>query len=96
MDELYNEMLGMFLADGPDKIYQIEQCYDDKDYPNYAVYVHALKSTALSIGAESLSADAKELELAAKAGNEQLILEKHSLLIEHYENVLKEIQHKLN
>ncbi|MBQ6910194.1 MAG: Hpt domain-containing protein [Synergistaceae bacterium] len=41
---------------------EIENYFNNKDYKNYTIKVHALKSSARLIGAESLSQDAMHLE----------------------------------
>ena len=45
---------------------KIQKAFEDKNWKNYTIFVHALKSTALSIGGEQLGKIAKELE---RAGN---------------------------
>lgn len=45
----------------------IEQYYNDKDWTNYVVEVHALKSASKQIGAEALSKTAADLEAAGNA-----------------------------
>ncbi|MCR5560097.1 MAG: response regulator [Schwartzia sp.] len=47
---------------------EISQYFDEKDWKNYTVKVHALKSTARIIGAEELSERAMRLEDAGNAG----------------------------
>lgn len=49
--------------------------------------VHALKSTSLTIGAEALSSQAKELELAGKRGDADFIREHHSALMHAYDEL---------
>ncbi len=50
----------------------------------YAIKVHALKSASKTVGLDSLYDKALELELAAKAGNMDLIREKHAPLLEAF------------
>ncbi|MBR2733748.1 MAG: response regulator, partial [Selenomonadaceae bacterium] len=66
MSDLYKEVLLTFSRLKPDKQAQIQAAFDARDWKNYTVYVHALKSTALSIGGEKTSAVAKDLETAGK------------------------------
>ena len=63
---------------------EIEQFAADKDWRNYTILVHALKSSARLIGAEKLSEDAKYLEKCGDAENEAEILEKTPALLELY------------
>ncbi len=71
---------------------KIQAAYDSADWKNYEILVHALKSTSLSIGAESLSEQAKALELAAKDNKFDKIREEHGDLIAVYQKVCAEIK----
>ena len=51
----YLEMLEMFCTQGPEKEKEIQTLYDAENWKDYAIKVHALKSTSLTIGAERLS-----------------------------------------
>ena len=79
MSDLYKEVLLTFSRLKPDKQAQIQAAFDAGDWKNYTVYVHALKSTALSIGGEKTSAVAKDLETAGKilTASTSSELEKH-------------------
>lgn len=61
--------------------------YEKADWGEYAVRVHALKSTSLTIGAEQFSDKAKAMELEAKNGNVSYINENHSGLIKEYDEL---------
>lgn len=65
--------------------------YESGDWAAYAVKVHALKSTSLTIGAKELSDQAKELELAGKSQDEDFIRKNHETLMRTYDTVCKEI-----
>ena len=71
---------------------KIQEKYDASDWKNYQILVHALKSTSLSIGAESLSEAAKKLELAAKNNSEEEIRANHDNLMADYKKVREEIE----
>ena len=64
---------------------EIVSLYDSANWTDYAIKVHALKSTSLTIGAEALSAQAKELELAGKRGDVEYIRANHAALMEAYQ-----------
>ena len=83
--EFYQEMLEMFRDQGEAKREEIGELYESGDWGEYAVKVHALKSTSLTIGAEELSAQAKELELAGKRGDGEFIRARHSQLLQAHE-----------
>ncbi|MBR6887825.1 MAG: response regulator [Selenomonadaceae bacterium] len=88
--EFMVQMLTTF-ADGGKKAAKIEEKFAARDWKNYQILVHALKSTSLSIGAENLSEAAKTLEMAAKNGAEEEILSKHGALMADYAKVREEI-----
>ncbi len=85
----YVEILKDF-ANG-ERAKKIQAAFDSGDWKNYRIVVHALKSTSLSIGAEKLSAQAKELELAAEDGDTEKIRAGHGNLIAAYEKVCGQI-----
>ena len=90
-ESFYLEMLRMFCAQGPEKRAEIAALYESANWADYAVKVHALKSTSLTIGAEALSAQAKELELAGKRGDADFIRERHAALLRAHEALCAEI-----
>jgi hypothetical protein len=63
--------------------------YEQKDWGNYEIIVHALKSTSKMIGAMDLSEEALKLEKAAKEKRENYIFDNHDHVMSVYE-VLKE------
>lgn len=71
---------------------KIQAKFDASDWKGYQILIHALKSTALSIGAESLSEAAKKLELAAKNGEIEEIQATHADLMADYKKVREEIE----
>ena len=61
--------------------------YEAANWKDYAIKVHALKSTSLTIGAEELSKQAKALEQAGKEENVAYIQENHPLLLQMYRKI---------
>lgn len=95
-EDFYREMLQMFQDQAKDKMSEIVSLYEKADWKDYAIKVHALKSTALTIGAEELSGRAKELEMAGKEENEEYIHENHPLLLQMYGQVCESIEKYLS
>lgn len=87
-EEAYYDILDMFVRKGREKREEIDGLFEKEDWKNYIIEVHALKSSSLSIGSASLSALAKRLELAGKAGDFALIHQEHVSLSELYQEVL--------
>ena len=102
MTDLYKEILMTFNQLREDKQKKIQAAFDAQDWKNYTIYVHALKSTALSIGGEKTSAAAKELEMAGKIltaktsselekhENAEFIQKNHSKVMKLYEKLAEE------
>ncbi len=89
-EEFLNEMLEDFSAD--EKSTELQKFFESDDWHNYRITVHALKSTALIIGATELSEQAKVLEFAAKDGDIDLIKQNHAALLENYARVCDDIR----
>ncbi|MCI8784518.1 MAG: response regulator [Dorea sp.] len=89
--EFYLEMLQMFQSQSADKKAEIISLYEAANWADYAVKVHALKSTSLTIGAERLSAFAKLLEYAGKRGDVEYIRRNHLNLMRMYDDVCDSI-----
>lgn len=89
-EEFYKEMLRAFLQ--KNRLEDIETFYERKDWKNYRILVHALKSTALSVGAEELSELAKQLEQAAKDDNVTFVLSNHEAAMKVYRDILGRIK----
>ena len=84
-ENFYREMLRIFCSQSEEKRAELVSLYEEENWPDYTVKVHALKSTSLTIGAETLSAQAKELELAGKRGDTDFIRERHAALMDAYD-----------
>lgn len=87
--ELYSDMVRTFRTES--KCDEIQKFYDLDDLKNYRILVHAVKSTALSIGAVSLSEQAKALENASKNGDREYIDENHGRFMEDYREITEKI-----
>ena len=91
-DETLIEAMNDFLQSLETKPSEIERYWLDKDYRNYTIQVHALKSTARLIGAMKLSEDAFYLEQCGDAENATAIDEKTDDLLNLYESYQTKLQ----
>ena len=66
-EDAYLEILKEFIIRLPEKAAYIQSLYEKKDWGNYIIETHSLKSAALSIGSRTLSDAAKEMESAGRA-----------------------------
>ena len=89
--DLYLETLSIFYKDGLEKIQEIKTCIDENDLRVYTIHVHALKSASANIGAESLSEEAKALEMAGDRGDSTYIEENNELFINNLKLFLDRI-----
>ncbi len=87
--ENYIEVLRMHCVDGAENKAKIEDFFGRKDWKNYTILVHALKSSMKSIGALPLSEMAKALEMAGKEDRADYIMENHHPMIDEYDRILK-------
>ena len=91
-DDFCMEMLRMFCSQAEEKKAEIVSLYEAANWADYAVKVHALKSTSLTIGAERLAEQAKLLELAGKERNIEYIRHSHPILLRLYDEVCETIE----
>jgi len=85
--EFYKTLLIQFATESFEKKEMIEGYFKKRDWHNYEIYVHALKSTSKMIGAMELSEMAKGCEFAAKEGREDYIIDHHDNLMKRYDKV---------
>ena len=66
MQAVYSNVLVLFSKQSADKIAQLDNDLAEDNWKDYRINIHALKSTALTIGCRSLNKKAKELEQSVK------------------------------
>lgn len=86
----YREMLEEY--SGNHRLDEIEKLFEAKDYANYRVAVHALKSTSLTIGAKILSEMAKALEFACKDNDFDFVEKNHRQCMDLYRETVDHIK----
>ncbi len=87
-EDVYREMLSEFLQDSLSRKDMLNKYLDDRDYKNYTVAIHSLKSSARTIGASTLSLAAEELEKASREEDISFIEKKHPAAMELYEQTV--------
>ncbi len=92
--EFYRSLLRQYMDVSEDKLKKIRASFESKDWKDYEIYVHALKSTSKMIGALGLSEKARMLEKKASEGGEIAEADNVSLL-EDYEKVVEAIKKDL-
>ena len=91
-EEFYKSLLIQFASESAEKIESMKAYYGKKDWHNYEILVHALKSTSKMIGAVDLSEKAKALEMAAKASDEEFVTANHEQALMDYGRICGEIK----
>nr|MCR5747934.1 DegV family EDD domain-containing protein [Lachnospiraceae bacterium] len=82
-EEAFRVVLEIFYKAIDMKAEELEDLFDNKDWNNYTIKVHALKSSSKLIGASELADETEALELAGKEGNIGFIRENHRQMITH-------------
>lgn len=87
----YIDIVRIYYTSGLVKKEDIKKHYEQKDWKNYTIDVHSLKSMSMGIGAAGLSDMAKILEAAGRAKNEEYIMNHTMETLLEYERILKVI-----
>ncbi len=95
-ESMYRSILEVYSNEEKEKAQALRDSFESRDWKNYGIYIHSLKSSSRTIGAAELSELAAELEAAAKSGKEEFIQENHAKAMEMYEEVLTVIRDNLS
>lgn len=87
--KLYKDILSDYVTDS--KLEPIKDAFSRKDWSEYKVLIHALKSTSFSIGAVELSEEAKRLEVLLGERNYPEVEASHDEVMRHYEQLLAKL-----
>ncbi len=85
--DTYNETLVEFKNSIDGKLDQIRKYFDEQDMPNYAIYVHSLKSDCKYFGFLKLAEMAYEHEMKSKANDYTFVKEGFTSLMEEANKV---------
>lgn len=88
----YLEILRAYCEDWESNGNYINDLFEKKDWKNYTVAVHGLKSSLFSIGVSKVAELAKQLEFAGKENRIGFIEENHGRLMETYEDFFKRLE----
>ncbi len=93
-EALYLQIVNTYVAEN--RLEVIRNYFEEKDFDNYRIQVHALKSGSRTIGAGEFSDRAFSLEMAAKNGDTEFILENTEALLNEYSELLERIKAALD
>ncbi len=82
--QFYLEILGDYARNFMKKAEELGKAFDQKDWKNYRVFIHAVKSTSRTVGIDDISLMAEDLEKAAARGNAEFIEANHEVFMRRY------------
>ena len=82
------EIISIYHSEGSKRSSQLQHFFEEQDWKNYVIAVHALKSNSKGIGAAELAELALNLELAGKENRIDYILQHHEKLMEMHDRLL--------
>ncbi len=85
--EIYKEILGSFYEDIDETSEALERFLRENDTDSYTIRIHAVKSTARTIGANALGEKAALLEQAGKDGDLEYIIGNHEAFLSEYQKI---------
>jgi len=102
--EMYLEVLKMFYQQHAEKKAHLEVFYGGKNWNDYTVSIHSLKTNALNVGCESFAEKCLQLEKAGKKLRENIetedslsfITDNHAQTMAFYDKVINEVKAYLN
>ena len=89
---LYRSLLQEYAHDAAEKAESLRRCYDARDWENYSIAVHSLKSSSKMIGAMQIFDVAARLEAAADDGRLSDMDAEHEAMLEQYDAVVEVIR----
>jgi len=94
-EEFYMEMLDTYHKQGKEYAQKLPEYYKEKNWKQYSITTHAMKSTSLSIGARKFSDMAKDHEMAGKSEEGIWIEENWDAFYEEFRKVLNKVEELL-
>lgn len=91
-EDFYKELLETYIGEEGDKRADIRKNYEEKNWHEYQILVHALKSSSRTIGADELSEKALAQEMATKNGDTDVIHAGYDEMMSDYEAVMEMIR----
>ncbi|HOO28894.1 MAG TPA: hypothetical protein PLU43_10560, partial [Lachnospiraceae bacterium] len=93
--EIVLEVINIYVKSAKNVFLKIEKAYEQKDFHNYGIEVHGVKSASKNIGADLLSEEARMLEVESKAKNEVYVMTHHEQFLADYHRLVEELSESL-
>lgn len=91
LEDGFNELLQSYLSESPKRLMEIRDAILSKKADTMGLAAHSLKSGSANLGALTLSAMAKELEILGRSGTVEGAVEPFKRLVAEYQRVKREI-----
>ncbi|MCR5626756.1 MAG: response regulator [Lachnospiraceae bacterium] len=88
--DMFNDVAMAFIDE--DRREELGQLYRDKNWKDYRIMVHALKSNSKTIGAVHMFEEAKTIEEHLKNNDIEYAIANHDTLIAHYTELLEQMR----
>lgn len=95
-EDVYREVLTLCFKDAKGSIAKLDEFFETEDIKNFVIQVHALKSTAFSLGADQIGELAKALEMAGKQNDFEFIKSNYDSFKVEYAKYIDIIGEALN
>ena len=86
--DMYKDMIQMFVDQREQNLSDINGDFEKKDWDNYRIKVHGLKSNSRLVGGMDLGSLAEKCEHAARDKDEATILAEHPNLLALYDETI--------
>lgn len=93
--DFYNETLGTFYDGISDNLKKLEEFKNKKDYENYGILSHSIKSDSKYLGFTKLAEVALEHEMAGKGSDDKFIEENYDSFIEEINKIVSVVKEYL-
>lgn len=90
--ELYIEILKMLYDETDTQLADLQKLWQEKDYQNYIIQIHSLKTQLLNIGYVGLAEEARALEFAGKEARYDYIEDNQAAFIKAYKELKEQIE----
>ncbi len=91
-EDVYKEILSMFCEQCDEYFPQLDECVTNRDWQQYAIIAHGIKTNAKNIGAVNFSQISYDHEMAGKNDDSEFISAKY----DEYKDSLKKLVNKVN
>ena len=90
--EFYEEMLTEYVRESAVKLADLDRHFSERNWAQYTVCAHSVKSMSLMIGAKEMAETARRMENAGKEGNEEALLTGHEAFTEAYRKTAETVR----